>query len=220
MKVHPRYRLQPQLAGVTTKGKGKLYDDGKLIADFDNDTNHWYHHYGDVKDWTNEWQIKNCELCGLATFNENNTDFRRYIIDSIKMWLDKGVDALRIDTVKHMPNWFWQEFTCEMHTHKPNVFIFGEWINNHPTNQVSVDFANHSGMTVFDFGLCQAIRERHRAATPSRSSFKLVQDILNDQDGNYHPATRASWSPSTKITTCPVSNRLARATRCSTSRRA
>ena len=110
---------------ATTKGKGKLYDDGKLIADFDNDKNNWYHHYGDVKDWNDEWQVQNCELCGLATFNENNIDYRRYITDSIKMWLDKGVDALRIDTVKHMPNWFWQEFTCEMHTRKPNVFIFG-----------------------------------------------------------------------------------------------
>jgi cyclomaltodextrin glucanotransferase len=75
------------------------------------------------------------ELCGLATFNENNLDYRRYIMDSIKMWLDKGVDALRIDTVKHMPNWFWQEFTCEMHTRKPNVFIFGEWIHNHPATR-------------------------------------------------------------------------------------
>ena len=171
---------------VTTQGKGKIYDDGKLIADFDNDKNHWYHHYGDVKDWNNEWQIKNCELCGLATFNENNTDFRRYIIGSIKMWLDKGVDALRIDTVKHMPNWFWQEFTCEMHTHKPNVFIFGEWIHNHPGNPVSVDFANHSGMTVFDFGLCQAIREC--IAGNAEAGFQLVQEIL-DQDGNYRNAS-------------------------------
>jgi cyclomaltodextrin glucanotransferase len=171
---------------VTTKGKGKIYDDGKLIADFDNDKNHWYHHYGDIKDWDDEWQIQNAELCGLATFNENNTDFRRYIIASIKMWLDKGVDALRVDTVKHMPNWFWQEFTCEIHSHKPEVFIFGEWIYNHPSNAVSVDFANHSGMTVLDFGLCQAIREALAQDAPT--GFQLVEEVLKE-DGNYRNAS-------------------------------
>jgi cyclomaltodextrin glucanotransferase len=171
---------------ATTKGKGRLFDDGKLIADFDDDKNNWYHHYGDVKDWNDAWQIQNCELCGLATFNENNLDYRRYIMDSIKMWLDKGVDALRVDTVKHMPNWFWQEFTSEMHTAKPNVFIFGEWIHNHPADPVSVDFANHSGMTVFDFGLCQAIRACF--AGNAEQGFHLVQEVL-DQDGVYRNAS-------------------------------
>jgi cyclomaltodextrin glucanotransferase len=171
---------------ATNKGKGRLFDDGKLIADFDNDKNNWYHHYGDVRDWNDVWQIQNCELCGLATFNENNIDYRRYIMDSIKLWLDKGVDALRIDTVKHMPNWFWQEFTCELHTRKPNVFIFGEWIHNHPSNPVSVDFANHSGMTVFDFGMAQAIRDCVAGDAPQ--GFQLVQDVLN-QDGAYRNAS-------------------------------
>ncbi len=171
---------------ATTTGKGKLYDDGKLIADFDNDLNNWYHHYGDVKDWNDEWQVQNCELCGLATFNENNLHYRRYIVDAIRMWLDKGVDALRVDTVKHMPLWFWQEFTAEMATHKPNVFIIGEWIHNHPSNPASVSFVNHAGMSVFDFGLCQAIRSS--IAQNAETGFQMIQDIF-DQDGNYNNAT-------------------------------
>ena len=171
---------------VTTKGKGKLYDDGKLIADFDNDENHWYHHYGDVKDWNDQWQVQNCELCGLATFNENNLEYRRYIISAIKMWLDKGVDALRIDTVKHMPNWFWQEFTGEMASHNPNIFIFGEWIHNHPSDPAAIDFANHAGMSVFDFGLCQAIRDC--IGKNAEPGFPMIQEIF-DQDGAYRSAS-------------------------------
>jgi cyclomaltodextrin glucanotransferase len=171
---------------ATTQGKGKIYDDGKLVADFDDDKNNWYHHYGDVKDWNDQWQVQNAELCGLATFNENNTEYRRYIMGAIKLWLDKGVDALRIDTVKHMPNWFWQEFTSEMHTHKPNVFIFGEWIHNHPANAVSVDFANHAGMSVFDFAMCQAIRDA--IGRNADAGFSLIQDVLN-QDGAYRNAS-------------------------------
>ncbi len=91
--------------------KGQLFDDGRLIADFNEDKAHWYHHYGPVQNWNDTWQVQNCELAGLATFNEHNVDYRRYVMSAMKAWLDKGVDALRVDTVKHMPLWFWQEFT-------------------------------------------------------------------------------------------------------------
>jgi cyclomaltodextrin glucanotransferase len=85
-----------------------------------------------------------------------------------------------------MPLWFWQEFNCEIHRHRPNVFIFGEWIHNHPSDPVSVEFANHAGMSVFDFGLCQAIRSC--LGQDAAEGFKLVQDIY-DQDGQYKGAT-------------------------------
>jgi len=170
----------------TEQGKGKLYDDGKLIADFDNDTEHWYHHYGETVDWDDEWQIQNCELAGLATFNENNILYRNYIKDAIKLWIGKGVDALRVDTVKHMPLWFWQEFCSDMHAVNPDVFRFGEWIHSRPGDEKPVEFANKSGMTILDFGFCNAVREvladRHPAG------FGYLKETL-DLDGNYCGAT-------------------------------
>ncbi|MBO3457138.1 alpha-amylase family glycosyl hydrolase [Aetokthonos hydrillicola Thurmond2011] len=166
--------------------KGELYDDGVKIVDFNNDENHWYHHYGEVVDWENEWQVQNCELSGLATFNENNPDYRNYIKSAIKQWLDRGVDALRVDTVKHMPIWFWQEFNADIQNHKPDVFIFGEWIFSDPRNERSVEFANESGMTILDFGLCIAIREA--LAQGAEGGFHLIQDVLN-LDHHYYRAT-------------------------------
>jgi cyclomaltodextrin glucanotransferase len=172
----------PDISGT----KGELYDDGVKIVDFNNDENHWYHHYGEVTDWENEWQVQNCELSGLATFNENNPDYRNYIKSAIKQWLDRGVDALRIDTVKHMPIWFWQEFNADIQNHKPDVFIFGEWIFSDPRNERSVEFANESGMTILDFGLCVAIREALAHGTPA--GFHQIQDVL-DLDHHYYRAT-------------------------------
>jgi cyclomaltodextrin glucanotransferase len=166
--------------------KGELYDDGVKIADFNDDKDHWYHHYGEVTNWEDEWQVQNCELAGLATFNENNINYRNYIKSAIKQWLDRGVDALRVDTVKHMPIWFWQEFNADMQNHKPDVFVFGEWIYSHPLNELSVEFANHSGMTMLDFGLCVAIREA--LGLGNESGFHLVQDVLS-QDYQYDRAT-------------------------------
>ena len=133
--------------------KGKLYDDGVLIADFYDDTNHWYYHNPEITDWEDEYQLLYYEMAGLATFNESNIQYRNYIKSAIKLWLDRGVDALRVDTVKHMPIWFWQEFNADIQTHKPSVFIFGEWGFSKPWDKGSVNFANHSGMTILDFGL-------------------------------------------------------------------
>lgn len=166
--------------------KGELYDDGKKIVDFHNDPHNWYHHYGEINNWEDEWQVQNCELSGLATFNENNWQYRSYIKEAIKQWLDRGVDALRVDTVKHMPIWFWQEFNADITTHRPDVFIFGEWIYSHPSDERSVEFANKSGMTILDFGLCMAIRKALGNYDPE--GFYLVQDILR-QDYVYDGAT-------------------------------
>jgi cyclomaltodextrin glucanotransferase len=166
--------------------KGKLYDDGVAIADFYNDVNNWYHHNGEVTDWEDQWQLENCEMAGLADFDESNIDFRNYIKSAIKKWLDLGVDALRVDTVKHMPLWFWQEFNSDLQTHKPSIFIFGEWGFSKPWDRGSVNFANKSGMSILDFGLCEAIRAA--LAKNSEGGFHLLQDIF-DLDRLYDTAS-------------------------------
>lgn len=166
--------------------KGELYDDGELIADFYNDTNNWYHHFGEVTDWEDQWQLEHCEMAGLADFNEANPDFRHYIKTAIKLWLDRGVDALRVDTVKHMPIWFWQEFVADLQSHKPAVFMFGEWGFSKPWDGRSVNFANRSGMSILDFGLCEGVRAALAKREPG--GFHLVQKIL-DLDYLYDTAT-------------------------------
>ena len=166
--------------------KGELYDDGVKIADFNNDKNGWYHHYGIINNWEDEWQVQNGELSGLATFNENNTEYRNYIKSAIKQWLDRGVDALRIDTVKHMPIWFWQEFNADIQTYRPDVFMFGEWIYSSPNDDLSVEFANNAGITILDFGLAMAIRQT--LGTNDDEGFYLVQNVL-ELDYRYDGAT-------------------------------
>ena len=166
--------------------KGQLYDDGVLIADFNHDVNQWYYHNPEITNWEDEWQLLYGEMAGLATFNESQIQFRNYIKSAIKQWLDRGVDALRIDTVKHMPMWFWQEFMTDIKTHKPAIFAFGEWGFSKPWEQKSVDFANNSGMSILDFGLCEAIRAA--LAKESEGGFHLIQDIF-DLDYLYNQAT-------------------------------
>jgi cyclomaltodextrin glucanotransferase len=166
--------------------KGKLYDDGVLIADYYNDVNNWYHHNPEITNWEDEEQLLYYEMSGLATFNESNPQYRQYIKTAIKQWLDRGVDALRIDTVKHMPIWFWQEFNSDIQTHKPSVFAFGEWGFSNPQDGKSTKFANESGMSILDFGLCGAIRESLAQKLPG--GFHLLEDVFK-LDYLYNTAT-------------------------------
>ena len=156
--------------------KGVVYDDGKLLCDFNNDERRFYHHNAEITDWEDEYQLINGEMCGLATFNEKNPEYRLYIKNAIRAWLDIGVDALRVDTLKHMPIWFWQEFTADMKLHKPDLFMFGEYGFGKPWDARTVQYANHSGMSILDFGLCDAIR--FAFSGEQDGGFTLVESLL------------------------------------------
>ena len=158
-------------------GKGELYDDGRLLTSYDNDTLGWYHRSGGVCDWNDKAQVENSELCGLADFDESHIGYRTYIKDVMKLWLDKGADAFRVDTVKHMPNWFWQEFVSDMLLHRPGTFIFGEWFMGGCYDDLSVNFANRSGMGMLDFSLQRALEDcLARGAAPG---FETVNGVFS-----------------------------------------
>ncbi len=110
----------PHLVG----GRGELYDDGVKLASYDEDSGGWYHHLGDVQNWSDLDEVQKRDLCSLSDFDEESHRFRTYIKQAIRLWIDKGVDGLRVDTVKHMPLWFWQEFVSDMRRHKPGLFMF------------------------------------------------------------------------------------------------
>lgn len=167
--------------------KGVLYDDGVLIADFNNDTNNFYHHFSEISDWNDEFQLLNHEMLGLATFNENNIDFRNYIKSAIIAWLDAGFDALRVDTVKHMPIWFWQEFVTDIRRHHPETFIFGEYGFGSPFDGRTLEYANSTGMSILDFGLAYGIRDAFSGQQGS-NGFHHVQSVL-DLDHVYKRST-------------------------------
>ncbi|OGS57987.1 MAG: hypothetical protein A3J79_09510 [Elusimicrobia bacterium RIFOXYB2_FULL_62_6] len=156
--------------------KGELYDDGKLLTSYENDKLGWYHRYGGVSDWGSSWQVQNSELCGLADFNETRIGYRKYIKDAIKLWLDKDIDGLRVDTVKHMPLWFWQEFVADMRFHRPGLFIFGEWFMGGCYDPASVHFANRSGMGMLDFSLQRGLEDC--LARNIQGGFHLVDNVF------------------------------------------
>lgn len=89
----------------------------------------WYHLDGFMAggDWENPLSLQRKHLAGdtidLATENQNVKD---YINGAIRMYLDMGVDAIRLDTVKHVERDELLGYIHDWQTHKPGLFVFGE----------------------------------------------------------------------------------------------
>ncbi|CRI63176.1 Alpha amylase catalytic region (fragment) [Thiocapsa sp. KS1] len=106
------------------------YNPGRFFGVDPNDLDpEWYHQEGFIcgGDWESPHSLQHKHLAGdcidLATERQNVKD---YLIGSINRYLDMGVDALRIDTVKHVERDNLLEYINAWKAHKPGLFVFGE----------------------------------------------------------------------------------------------
>ncbi|MEE9395418.1 MAG: alpha-amylase family glycosyl hydrolase, partial [Methylococcales bacterium] len=106
------------------------YNPGRFFGIDCNDLDpEWYHQDGFIcgGDWENPGSLQSKHLAGdcidLATNRQNVKD---YIINAVNRYLDMGVDALRIDTVKHVERDNILEYINAWKAHKPGLFVFGE----------------------------------------------------------------------------------------------
>lgn len=169
-----------------TAEHGNLYDNGKLLATYDHDPQGMFHHNGMLTDINNAYQLQYYNVFGLADLNQDNPTIDRYIKDSIHQFQDHGVDAVRLDAVRHI-TWGWSySFANSVYSYKPS-FIFGEWFMGGPRDPFYSDackFANHSGMSLLDYPFAIAIRD----VFANDKSFSEIQQILASEDRDFdHP---------------------------------
>jgi glycosidase len=159
----------------------------------------WYHQEGFIcgGDWESAaLQVKHIagDCIDLATRRQNVKD---YVIGSINRYLDMGVDALRIDTVKHIERDNLLEYVNAWKAHKPDVFVFGEnlvkgygwgdlgggdngpsfirpwWYTRLGHDPRDPNTGGDSGFAVLDFGLFSTFRD-----TVSRGTYAGTGQIL------------------------------------------
>jgi glycosidase len=89
----------------------------------------WYHLDGFIAggDWESPIPLQRKHIAGdaidLATEHQNVKD---YLNGAIFKYLDMGVDAIRLDTVKHVERGNLLEYVNAWKNHKPGLFVFGE----------------------------------------------------------------------------------------------
>lgn len=161
----------------------------------------WYHQQGFIcgGDWENAAALQHKHLAGdcidLATERQNVKD---YLIGAINRYLDLGVDALRIDTVKHVERDNLLEYVNAWKAHKPGLFVFGEnlvkgygwgdlgggdngpsqirpwWYTRLGHDPRDPNSGGDSGFSVLDFGLFSTFRD-----TVSKGTYGGTGQILS-----------------------------------------
>jgi len=178
------------------------YDPGRFFGiDAQNLDPNWYHQDGFIcgGDWESAHPLQQKHLAGdcidLATERQNVKD---YLISSINRYLDMGVDALRIDTVKHVERDNLLEYVNAWKAHKPGLFVFGEnlvkgygwgdlgggdngpseirpwWYTRLGHDPRDPNSGGDSGFAQLDFGLFSTFRD-----TVSKGTFAGTAQILS-----------------------------------------
>lgn len=169
----------------------------------------WYHLDGFIcgGDWESPGALQAKHMAGdcldLATERQNVRD---YINGGIEKWLDLGVDAIRLDTVKHVERGDLLSYVNTWKKRKPGLFVFGECLvkgsgwgdiggDNAPSTirpwwytRLGNDTGNpnsggDSGFSVLDFSLFSTFRDNL-----SRGGFNGIESILS-MDWVYGDAT-------------------------------
>ena len=108
----------------------------RLLGEDDYDKEKIYHHDGGLKSWeTYDEQVKN--IAGdCIDLNTENPKVYKYLVDAYSNYIKMGVDAFRVDTVKHISRLTYNkaliaplnEAYNEVHgtTGEGNFFMFGE----------------------------------------------------------------------------------------------
>jgi glycosidase len=142
---------------------GALLNAGKPFASFQNDTVSplFFHHNPTITDFTNFYQLQYYTLVDLADLNQDNPSVDSYLKNALLQFLTHKVDAFRLDAVKHV-TWGWEYSLANAAFTAGPTFLFGEWNQggtSDPVYPASHKFANHSGISLLDFPLANALRD-------------------------------------------------------------
>lgn len=145
----------------------------------------WFHTPADCDASTNK--TTDCALAGLPDFRQDLPAVTAYLNDFVKYWRDTtGIDGLRIDTMKHVPDAYWTQFFAPGGAGDPaKLWSVGEVFDGNPASLAH--FMNDLGApSVFDFALYYAIKDQLSSAG---GNLDRMADVFA-QDGVYRDATR------------------------------
>jgi len=161
---------------------GALYDNGSFISSLNSDPGGIFNHNGGTNFSTYEDGIYR-GLFDLADYNLQNSTIDAYLKSAINLWLDKGVDGIRVDAVKHMPPGWSKVWVDSLYSHRA-VFTFGEWfLGAGEVDPLNEDYANESGMSLLDFRFTNGVRAVLRDNTTDWVGY---HNMISDTALAYH----------------------------------
>jgi glycosidase len=162
--------------------EGALYNNGTFIASANNDPNGVFHHNPDISDFNDRYQLQYYTLTGLTDLNQENSTIDSYLKSAAELFQSHGVDAFRLDALKHV-TWGWEySFANAIFNNKPS-FLYGEWIDStsDPLYHDAYKFANRSGISELDFGVNGAMRD----VFAGNNSFSELDGVISTENSTF-----------------------------------
>ena len=159
---------------------GQLFDaGGRLVADHQNlppdrldpARNPLHAFYNDKPD-----------LAQLSDLDAGNPAVMDYLVGAYLQWIGQGVDALRIDTIRHQPLSFWKEFSDRIRAEHPGMYMFGEAFDYDAAKIAPFTLPQNGGISVLDFPMKQAMDE---VFGRTGAGFERMVPALQLEDGPY-----------------------------------
>jgi glycosidase len=73
-----------------------------------------------------------CSLAGLPDFDQRVPAVRSYLTNLHRSWVERfDIDAIRMDTVKHVTPSYFGEWNAAMREARPDMYVIGELLNEH-----------------------------------------------------------------------------------------
>ncbi|MEO6051583.1 MAG: alpha-amylase family glycosyl hydrolase [Pyrinomonadaceae bacterium] len=113
----------------------------------------------------------------LPDFNQNDPEVEKYLIQNSIWWIETaGYDAIRMDTLPHVPRTFWAKWGSAIKHEYPKLNILGELFDGDPallayfqTGRKGFDGVDTQIDTLFDFTLYYSIRDAFAQGKPVRA---------------------------------------------------
>src|SRR5690606_29179657 len=99
------------------------------------------------------------DLAQLSDLAADNPAVMDYLVGAYLKWIGQGVDALRIDTIRHQPLPFWKAFTDRIRAEYPGMFMFGESFDYEAAGIAEFTKPENGGVSVLDFPMKKAMDE-------------------------------------------------------------
>lgn len=97
-------------------------------------------------------------LSGLPDLDHDQPEVADYFVQNILDWIEEtAIDAIRMDTVKHVEDTFWYLFKSQVKTRYPQVTLIGE-VLDWQASYIGRYQQEHDFDTLFDFPLCGALK--------------------------------------------------------------
>lgn len=179
----PNHTSPANPADPTFAENGKLYDNGTLLGSYSSDPNNFFHHNGGITNYDDLYQDQFFNMADLADLDQQNPTIDALAKNDANYWMNRGVDGIRMDAVKHMTLGWQKSFADTIQANKDTT-LFGEWFlgsQSDPTYADNVKFANTSGISVLDFYMNIATRQ----AFAQGGSMTALDAAINKTGADY-----------------------------------